>query len=354
MKILTILLVILILLFLGSISVDAQRAGDHNEGNWPDQFELFIFVPEPNKNVSANGLEEAKMYMAILNKATNHPDRAQSDVEVWLSSENDQSILEPQMVTISEGEGRSEDISLRSKKAGTVTVTAIPVGIFNSTSTTVTFVPPEEPSALFFEASPKENIPADGSHSVKLTVKLLYPPNNQPYVSPKNISIDTWTDKGDQGPQIIIAKDTRVGQGEFTTYKVGTVNITAKSYDFNLEDMIKVTFISIITKLTLFLAAVGGLLGGFVKYIQENKKDGSRLNMIKLGIAYLICGVVLYIGAALRVQSMNEYNIPIESLFGVFLVGFVGGFVGFVGGSAISFLNSKFSGGKNEKKEQDN
>ena len=62
------------------------------------------------------------MVVVIRDKETDKMVEARSDVEVLLSSEN--STVEPQTITISQGKVRSEDLSLTSTQSGIACVKA--------------------------------------------------------------------------------------------------------------------------------------------------------------------------------------------------------------------------------------
>ena len=337
-KILPSVVVISLLLLLGCVSVDAQGNNDYDEGVWTDQCKLNIHEHQSNKTVRADGVDKAKMNIVIRDKKTNQLTKAQSDVKILLNSEK--GIIEPQTVTvtISKGEIMSEAISLTSKKPGIARVKAEAAG-FEAVSASVEFVPPPKPCKLSFDARPTENITADGKHPTNLSVKLLLI-NNEPHIPQvDDIYVDIVTNRGENFPKKIkIPKDIGYGEGQYKTYRWGTVKITAvaKSVDFDLEGSTDVTFVRPFTSLTLLLALLGGFLGGSVKYYQEHKqgivfwpkrqRTGTwRLGMIGHSIFHALFGVIIYIGACLNIPPTNLFKVDIECLHGAFMIGFIGG-----------------------------
>jgi hypothetical protein len=235
---------------------------------------LHIHMPRQNGQFLANGVDEAKMNIQIRNNDTNSLVFAQSDIVVCLRATNN-SIVKPSKITILEGKQMSEDISLTSTQPGIASVTAEAVAeavdFIEAVTARVEFVSPPVPSKLLLTALPNENILADGRNSTELTVKL-FDQNDKIFTPPVNLCIDMGTNNGDTPPQIIIYREKVYGQGNFTTYKRGTVNITAISHQYhNLNDSTMVSFISPITLLTLFLAALGGLCAGIIRYFQDIK-----------------------------------------------------------------------------------
>ena len=323
------LIVVVILLLLGGVSVNAQG---YNEDDWIAQCKLAIFEHQPDKTVRADGVDKAKMNIVIRDKKTNKMDEVQSDVEVLLSSEN--GTVEPQTVTISKGEVKSEDISLTSTQPGIARVKS-EAGGFDVATTSVEFVLPPKPCELSLSARPTENITADGKHPTNLTVKLLI--NNDPFIPQVDyIYIDIVTNRGETLPKIKIPKDKGYGQGQYKTQRGGTVKITAESVDFELKNSIDVTFVSPLTSLTLLLSLLGGFLGGLVKYYQEYKKgivflpkhqtDGTwRLGMLGHSFFHAFFGLIVYIGACLNMPLTNLFNLPIDIWHGVFMIGVTGG-----------------------------
>jgi len=324
------LIVVVISLLLGCVSVNAQVNNGYNKTDWTAQHKLDINMHQQNEKFSANGVDKAKMYIVIRNKMTNSLAEAQSDIEVLLRSKI--GIIEPQTVTISKGERKSEDVSLTSKKPGIASVIAEAVG-FEVATASVEFMPPPVPCELLLTADPTENILADRRHPTTLTVKLLNP-DDEPFIPQVDRHIHISTDRGETLLPIKIPKEKFYGHEEFSTYKNGTVTITAKSHDFNLEDSTAVTFISPITLLTLIVAALGGFLAGVFKYYREYKDkilitkkiDGTwRLGIFGHSVFHSLFGTVVYIGASLNIPGTNVFNLPISIARGAFVIGLTGG-----------------------------
>lgn len=327
------LIALLISLFLGCVSVDAQVNNGYNGNDGTAQHKLDIFMHQQNEKFSANGVDEAKMNIVIRNKMTDSLAEAQFNIRVLLRSSN--GIIEPQTVTISKGEVKSEDVSLTSTQSGIASVIAEAVG-FEVATASVEFMPPSVPCELLLTADPTENIQADRKHPTILTVKLLNP-EGELFIPQVDRYIDIWTDKGDTLPPIKILKEEFYGQEEFATYKNGTVTITAKSHDFSLEDSTAVTFVSPLTWLTLIVAAFGGFCAGVIKYYRENKDKIHKIRFLKkidgtwrLGIFghivfHILFGTVVYIGASLNMPATNFLNLPISIARGAFMIGVTGG-----------------------------
>ena len=326
------LIVVVISLLLGSVSVNAGVNNGDNINDWTAQYKLDINKHQPNKTFSSNGVDTAKMNIVIRNKTTNNLARALSDREVLLGSEN--SIIKPRKVTIIKGDARSEDISLTSTQPGIAKVKAEGIGFDEVATTSVEFTPPSVPSALLLAAFPNENILADGIHPTRLTVRLLKQ-DGELFIPQVDRYIDMGTDRGETPPRIKISNENYFGKEDYTTYKAGTVNITAKSHDFNLEDSTLVTFISPITLLTLIFAALGGFLAGIFKYYREYKDgifikpkkigDTRRLGMLVHAIIHAFFGLVVYIGACVNMPLSNVFDLPIDIWHGVFMIGITGG-----------------------------
>ena len=325
------LIVVVISLLLGCVSVDAQVNKGYEGNDWTAQHKLGIIMHQQNGKFSANGVDEAKMNIVIRNKMTNCLAEAQSDIEVLLSSNN--SIVKPQKVIIFKGKAMSEDVSLTSTQPGIASVIAEAVG-FEVATASVEFVPPPVPRELLLTSFPNENVLADGRHPTTLTVKILNP-DEEPFMPQVDRYIHIWTNKGEKPPQIIIYARKPYGQGGFMTYKRGTVTITAKSHDFNLEDSTVVTFISPITLLTLIVAALGGFLAGVFKYYREYKDrilikpkkiDGTwRLGIFGHSVFHSLFGTVVYLAASLNIPGTNVFNLPISIPRGAFVIGLTGG-----------------------------
>jgi hypothetical protein len=342
--------VISLLLLLGCGSADAQGTSGYNGGVWTTQCKLAISEHQPDKTFSANEVDEAKMNIVIRDKKTNYPVIAQSDIEVWLSSTN--GTAKPQNVTISKGNANSEAISLTSTQPGIASVIAEAAG-FEAATTSVEFVTPPRPCELLLEAHPTKNIPANGKDSAKLTVKLLCP-DGEPFIpQKKDVHIDIWTNKGETCA-LKISTNTPYGREEFRTYKWGTINITARSPDFGLEDSTEVTFISTITALTIFIALLGGFLGGVVKYYQEYKKgiifwpqkqenDTWRLGMLGHSFLHAFFGIIVYMGACLNMPLTNLFELPPDIWYGVFMIGFTGGIFFFFIISGWGFIYKRYT-----------
>ena len=325
-------IVVVILLLLCCVSVNAQVNTEYNKNDWTAQYKLDISEHQLNKTFSANGVDEAKMNVVIKNKTTNILAEALSDIDVLIRSEN--SIAKPQKVIIFKGEAISEEISLTSTQPGVATVTAEAIG-FEVATTSVEFAPPPVPCELLLTAFPNENILADGRHPTTLTVKLLNP-DDELFIPQVDKSIDVWTNRGEILPQIKIPKEKFYGREEFSTYKEGIVNITARSPDFNLEGKTEATFISPVTLLTLIFAALGGFLAGIFKYYQEYKKgivflpkrqrDSTwRLGMLGHSIFHAVFGLIVYMGACLNMPLTNLFKLPIGIWSGALMIGVTGG-----------------------------
>jgi hypothetical protein len=324
---------------------------------------LHINMHQQNGQFHANGMDEAKMNIQIRNKDTNSLVLAQSDIEVCLSATNN-SIVKPSRITIFEGTQMSEDISLTSTQPGIASVTAEAVvesvDFIEVGTASVEFVSPPVPSKLLLTASPNENVLADGRHPTVLTVKLL-DQNEKMFTPLVNLCIDMGTNKGDTPPQIFIYREKVYGQGNFTTYKRGTVNITAISHHhLNLNDSTMVSFISPITLLTLFFAMLGGLCAGIIRYFQDikgkifipKKIDGTFYFGFVLNLfLHSLFGIVIFILAFFDIPRTNVFKIPICIGPGAFVIGFIGGFSFFV--IINSFYKYKtqiiIGGGNNEK-----
>jgi len=315
------------------VSVDAQINNDYNEKNdWTIQHKLDISKHQLDKTFVANGVDEAKMNIVIKNKTTNILADAQSDIEVLLSSKN--GIVKPRKILILKGKAMSEDISITSPHPGNASIIAEAVG-FEVVSTSVEFEPPKDPQELLLIAFPTEDIPANGNNPTKLTVKLL-DSDDELFISLEDRYIDIWTNRGETLPQIKISKEKPYGRLEYKTCERGTVNFTARSPDFGLEGSTEVTFISPITLITSFFAALGGSLAGFLKYYREHegkilvkpkKIDGAwRLGISGNLVIHSICGVLAYIAASLSMPGTNIHNLPISTCRGAFMVGLIGGF----------------------------
>lgn len=315
-------IVVVILFFFSCVSVNAQA---NNE------YKLDINQHQLNKTFIA-GLEEAKMNVVIKKKTTNTLAGTLSDIDVLISSEN--SIVKPQKVTIFKGETQSEEISLTSTESGVAIVTAEAIG-FEATTTNVEFKQPTVPRELLITAFPNENILADGKHPTNLTVMLLNP-DDEPFIPQVDRYIDVWTNRGETLPQIKITKEKFYGREEFFSYKKGTVNILAKSSDFNLEGETEVAFISPVTFSTMILAILGGFLAGVFKYYQEYKKGivflpkhqkdyTWRLGMLGHSIFHAFFGLIVYIGACLNMPLTNSFKLPIDIWSGAFMIGLTGG-----------------------------
>jgi hypothetical protein len=335
------LIVVVISLFLGCVSVDAQVNSGYNGNDWTAQHKLDIIMHQQNGKFSANGVDEAKMNIVIRNKMTNSLAGAQSNIEVLFRSSK--GIVEPQNITILKDKAMSGDISLTSTQPGIANVIAEAVGFEEATYASVEFVPPPVPCELLLTSFPNENVLADGRHPTTLTVKLLNP-DDEPFIPQVDRDIHIWTNRGEKPPQIIIYGRKPYGQGDFMTYKKGTVSITAKSHDFNLENSTAVTFISPTTLLTLVVAALGGFCAGASKYYRDfkdkifipKKIDGTlRLGFFGHLIFHSLFGTVIYILASLNIPGTNVFNLPISITRGAFGIGFLGGFFFFV---IISFL----------------
>ena len=168
------------------------------------------------------------------------------------------------------------------------------------------------------------------------------------------------TNKGDTPPQIIIYREKVYGQANFTTYKRGTVNITAISHHPNLTDSTMVSFISPIRLLTLFLAALGGLCAGASKYYQEYKdkiftpkrKDGTlHLGFVGHLIFHSLFGFVIFLLASFNIPGTNVFNLPIDIGWGAFVIGLIGGFFFFVIiNSFYKYKTQIIIGGENNEK----
>jgi hypothetical protein len=280
---------------------------------------LHISMHQQNGQFRANGVDEAKMNIQIRNKDTNSLVLAQSDIEVCINATN--SIVKPRNTIISKGKTMSGDISLTSTQPGIASVTAEAVANavdFEDDIASVKFVPPPVPSKLLLTALPNENVLADGVQPTELTVRL-FDQNGKIFRPLVNLCIDMGTN--------------------FTTYKRGTVNITAISHHPNLTDSTMVSFISPITLLTLFLAALGGLCAGASKYYQEYKdkiftpkrKDGTlHLGFVGHLIFHSLFGIVIFILASFNIPGTNVFNLPIGIGWGAFVIGLIGGFYFFV------------------------
>ena len=324
---------------------------------------LHINMHQQNGQFSANGVDEAKMNIQIRTKDRNSLVFAQSDIEVCLSATNN-SIVKPSRITIFEGKPMSEDISLTSTQPGIASVTAEAVvesvDFIEVGTASLEFVSPPVPSKLLLTASPNENVLADGRHPTILTVKLL-DQNEKMFTPLVNLCIDMGTNKGDRPPQIIIYREKLFGQGNFTTYKRGTVNITAISHHhLNLNDSTMVSFISPITLLTLFFAMLGGLCAGIIRYFQDikgkmyipKKIDGTFYFGFVLNLfLHSLFGIVIFILAFFDIPRTNVFKIPICIGPGAFVIGFIGGFSFFVIINSIyKYKTYIIIGGENDEK----
>ena len=324
-------IVVVILLLLGCFSVDARVNGGYgyNEDEWFAQHKLDINEYQQNKTFSATGEDEAIMTIVIRNKTTDHLETAPLDIEVLLRSEK--GIVKPQKVTIFKGKPKSEDISLTSTQVGTAIVIAEAVG-FEVATTSVKFTPPPRPCELYLTAHPQKSIPANGRDQTKLTAKLLNA-EGEVFIPQANEYVDTATNRGETLPQINISKNKPIGQVNFTTYKAGTVEFIARSLVFGLEGRTEATFVSPINRLTIVLALLGGLVGGFVEYCLKHKKgfvflpkrknDGTWDLGIIGPIPHAILGLIMYMVTCL---GMDLIPLPIDVWYSVFTIGFIGGF----------------------------
>jgi hypothetical protein len=357
--ILPVVAVISLFLLLASVSVDAQETKGYNEDDWTDQCELVILGHESTKTFRADGVDKAKMRIGIAEKDKKAIEpselvlcKAQSDVTVILISEN--GTVKPQNVTIPKGNIVSEDISLTSTQPGIASITAMAAN-FNATGTSIKFATPPKPCVLYLDAIPKENITANGSALVRLTAKLL-DKNGEPFKPYEDRKIDTWTDRGEGGPQIIISKNMLYGQGRFGTYKWGHSKITAISHDFNLTCNTVATFNPTIILPNIILALLGGFLGGFMKYYYEYKKgilfwpkkqkNGTyRLGMVGHSTINAFGGLIVYMGACYDVPFTNILGLPVEIGPSVFIIGLIGGLYGSIIISGLGKLINLVIGG---------
>jgi len=318
------------LLISGYVPVNAQI------DTWTVQYKLEIHNQQPNKTFGANGEDEAKMNIVIINKTTNILEIAQSDVVVFLRSEN--GILKTRKITILKGNAQSDDISLTSTEPGIAIVIAEAVGFSEPATTSIKFIQQPNPSELSLTAQPDENIMANGIDSTLLTVKLLNPDGNL-FVPQTDVNIDISTNKGDRLPPIQIPKNKRYVQAPFNTTKAGVVGIEASSPDFRLENNVNVIFVSPLTILTTLLALLGGFLGGIVKYYEENKKkisfspkyqsDGTwSLGLLGFAAFHALFGFIVYLGATFDMPFTNLFNLPYYNWEGSFMIGVTGGLFG--------------------------
>ncbi len=324
-------IVVVILLLLGCFSVDA-RVNDgygYNEDEWFAQHKLDIHKHQLNRTFSATGEDEAKMNIVIRNKTTNFLAKAPLDMEVLLRSEK--GIVKPQKVTIFKGNALSEDITLTSTQVGTAIVIAEAVG-FEVAITSVEFTPPLRPCELYLTAHPNKSIPANGRDQTKLAIKLLKA-EGELFIPQANEYVDIATNRGETLPQINLSKNKPYGQANFTTYKAGTVEFIGRSLVFDLEGRTEATFLSPINRLTMFLAFLGGLVGGFVEYCLKHKKgfvflpkrkNDSTWDLGMIGpIPHALLGLIIYMVTCL---GMDLIPLPIDVWYSVFTIGFIGGF----------------------------
>ncbi len=336
-KVLPVVAVISLFLLLASVSVDA-RVNDgygYNEDEWLAQYKLDIHKHQLNKTFSATGVDEAKMNIVIRNKTTNLLAKAPLDIEVLLRSEN--GIVKPKRVTIFKGKAISEDITLTSTQVETAIIIAEAVG-FEAATTSVEFTSPLRPCELYLTAHPTKNITANGRDQTKLTVKLLKA-ESELFIPQANEYVDIATNRGETLPQLIISKNKPYGEANFTTRKAGTVEFIARSLVFGLEGRTEATFVSPINLLTIVLALLGGLVGGFVEYCSEHKKefvflakhksdDTWDLGMIGCSIPHALLGLFVYMGTCLGMHLI-PFELPIDVWYSVFIIGFIGGFSSF-------------------------
>ena len=329
-------------------SVEAKFNDEYNNDNWTAKYKLEIYKHHLNKTYNANGEDKAKMNIVMKNKTNDVLERAQSDIEILLRS--DRGILKSQKITILEGKAMSEDFSLTATQSGIIIVIAEAIG-FEVAKTRVEFVPSPNPSELKLTAQPNENIMANGKKSTKLTVKLLNPDESL-FIPQADKQIDIWTNKGEKLQLINISKDKPYAQTEFKSYKPGTVDIIASSPDFNLKDHSNVTFVSPITLFTIFIAFLGGFLGGAVKYYQDHKngfsflpkrqKNGTwKLRMFGNAFFHAFCGVIVFVAAFFEMPQTNIFYLPIDIWYGVFMIGFTGGLYFFTISSLWNSLYNK-------------
>ena len=334
-KNLTVVAIISLLLVLGTVLVDAQST---NENNWTDQCNFEIFIHKPDNVFRADGVDTAIMVIVITLKENAQWVTSQSNVSILLNSKN--GTITPMKVTIPKGMGMSEKISLTSTQPGIAKVTAKSVGGFGGANTTIKFATPPKPCELYLKTEPKQNIPANGSALLGITVKLL-DKNGQPFKPRKDRIIDTWTNRGDVGPQITIYNNTLYGRELFGTYKWGPTKIEAISHHFNLTNNIEVTFSPVIIFSNIFFAFLGGILGGFLKYYHEYKKgilfwpkkqknDTYRLGMVSHTFINGLGGTFVYMCACYDVPFTNIFGLPVGIVYGAFVIGAIGGLYGFI------------------------
>jgi hypothetical protein len=353
---------------LPTISISASTNGQ--EIGWGDKYILDLCEHEVNGTYLADGVHEAKMYVVLRDKGTRRLAEAPSTIKVIIRSEN--STAKPSEVNISEGGTKSEDISLTSIRPSIACVRAEAIG-FEVATSYVEFVPSTIPSELLLEAHPKI-IPANGRDSVDLTVKLLCP-DGQPFKPPQDTKIDMWTSTG-KSFNLTLSAEKGYGRGEFKTYKDGTINITAKSYDFEVGGTTTVTFISVVTRAMFLISFFGGVMGGAMYYygrhlISEPKKQfvilakqddlkDNNLGIIYTALFHGFFGLLIYFIFVLcahtdafvslidRLTGIPEIGqllsqLPLDVGISVFIIGFIGGMFSIP--IYIKFLNLLEKGG---------
>jgi len=330
-KILTIIILFSVF-FYNCVLVDAQINDEYPNDNWSSPYKLYIQKYQENKTISANGEDKAEMIIVIRNKITNQLSKAPFDLEILLKSEN--CIVKPQKVTILEDQTTSDEIILTSTQSGIAIVTAEAVG-FESINTHVEFTPPGKPAELYIVAIPNESIVADGRKTMKLRV-MLVKQDGELFKPQKSEFVDITTNRGERLPQMEISKNMPYGEEYYQTYEEGYVIFLAKSIYFKLESETMASFISPINCLTTFLALLGGLLGGIIKYYQEHKKGYPlfpkkqenkylRLGLLGHFILHAIFGLLMYIGACFNMPLTNLFELPVSVNYGVFMIGLTGG-----------------------------
>ncbi len=340
------LALVAISLILGSISVKAQVDDKLNENI--TQYELKIYLFEPSRTFSSDGIDKARMCITLINKTSGGLEHADSDIEVLLKLGSQIGDLSTHEVKILKDSGKSEDFNLTSTQPGTVVVVANAVN-FDETNASITFEPPPVPSEIYMEAHPDKNILANNNASTTLTVELLKA-DGEPFKPSSDINIDLWTTTGETVGPVTIFKDKFYGKTKFATFKPGDVNITASSPEYTLNSMpITVSFVTPFTFFAIIIATIGGLVGGFIRYYSENQKgivlrptrqkDGTwRLGMIGDVLFHALSGCVVYLGAIYNWYGTNLVpNFPTYTSLGSFLIGLFGG---------LSFTVVLFVGGK--------
>ncbi len=179
------------------------------------------------------------------------------------------------------------------------------------------------------------------------------------FIPKTDVNIDISTSKGERLPPIQIRKNKLYVRAEFNTTKTGVVQIKASSPDFRLENNVNVTFVSAVTLLTMLFALLGGIIGGFVKYYEENKKnisflpkyqsDGTwSLGMLGYAAFHALFGFIVYLGATFDMPFTNLFKLPYYNWVGALMIGVTGGLFG----SVIIYLWGLLykAGEKNDKK----